>query len=1091
MNRTHLRHFTLVLLLLTARLGWSQGSTTAAMSGLITDKAGEGLPGATIIAVHTPTNTQYAAPTNDEGRFNIQNMRVGGPYTVRVTFVGFQDITRENIFLTLGQKLRFDQQLSDATTALDEVTITGRRDPVINAGRTGAATTVTREQIQNLPTLNRSLQDFTRLTPQSSSVNGGTSVAGSNNRFNNITIDGAVNNDVFGLAGSGTPGGQAGTQPIALDALQEIQVVVAPYDVKLGNFTGGGINAVTRSGTNDLSASIYGFGRNQNSVGKSVTEPREKASDFYNYQTGVRVGGPIIKDKLFFFANGEISRRSEPLQFAPGSSTSLFRPSEVDSVARFARGLGYDVGSTNEVVRRTESDKLFGRLDWNINDKNQLTLRHNYVDAFDDNITRSSNFFRFGNNAYEFNNQTNSTVLQLISRFGTVSNDLILGYSTINDKRSTAGSLFPQVNFAQFGRQYQLGSERSSTANSLDQRILEFTDNVTAAFGKHTITLGTHNEFFRFDNLFVNNFNGRFEFNGLYAPTPTTDPTRPQPLNASFYGNIYPNGTLAPGVAAGPRPQRVRASYSLLPDGTLPRAVFNAAQLGFYAQDEYTPIENLRLTLGARIDLPVFPDEPGYNEGVTQTFGEDIRTDNVPNGNVLFAPRLGFNWNPDKDNSAVQLRGGSGIFNGRTPFVWISNNFINTGLQLGTIDVRPTNPTLANPNPAPLPFVTDPSQFVATYGGTGGTGLVRTTEINVISQDFKLPQVWRTNVATDFRIPGDVTLTLEGIYTKTLNDVFYTDINLREPVERLAGPDQRVTYASSSAARRVNPNYTNVLLLQNTSRGYRYSFTGQAQKLFLSGLNTSVAYTYGEARDVNSGLSSTALSNWEFNQVPGNPNDPPLSYSAFDISHRVIATGGYTFRYANDKLATTISAVYEGQSGTPFTYLYGQFGRDLNNDGAFNNDLFYIPRNQGEILLTPGSGDTRTVDQIWNDLNSFIESDPYLRENRGNYAERNGPRTPFTHQVDIRVAQDIRLEAGGKTNALQVTLDVINFGNLLNNDWGRQYFVNNQAYQLARVERFQNGQPVISFPRITGNPYDISAFASRWQAQLGVRYSFN
>ncbi|MDO7874136.1 TonB-dependent receptor [Hymenobacter sp. ASUV-10] len=1074
MRHSLLRHFLLVfVLLLSARLGWSQGSTTAAMNGLISDKTGAALPGATVLATHTPTGTNYGVSTNADGRFNIQGMRVGGPYTVKITFVGYQDIVRDNVYLTLGQNLRLDVGLTEATTELSGVTVTGRRDPVINAGRTGAATTVTREQIQNLPTISRSLQDFTRLTPQSSSPpGGGTSVGGGNNRYNNITIDGAVNNDVFGLAGSGTPGGQAGTQPIALDALQEIQVVVAPYDVKLGNFTGGGINAVTRSGTNDLSASIYGFGTNQSIVGKSVTEPRVKADEFSNYQAGFRIGGAVVKNKLFFFANAELSRRSEPLQFSPGSSSSLFRQSEVDSVARFAQTLGYDAGSTNEVIRRTESNKIFGRLDWNINDKNQLTLRHNYVQAFDDNITRSSNLFRFGNNAYEFNNTTNSTVLQLISRFGRVSNDLILGYSRINDKRSTPGELFPQANFTQSGRQYQIGTERSSAANSLDQDIFELTDNVTATFGKHTVTLGTHNEFFRFDNLFVNNFNGRFDFGSLYAPTTGA--------NTSFYGNILPNGNTVPGLAAGPRPQRVRASYSLLPDGTLPRAEFNAIQLGFYAQDEYTPVENLRLTLGARIDIPVFPDKPGNNPGVAETFGSDISTSNVPNGQVLFAPRLGFNWNPDKENSRVQLRGGSGIFNGRTPFVWVSNSFINNGLQLGTIDVRPSTAIPV------LPFETDPSQFATAYS----TGLVKTTEINVMRKDFKLPQVWRTNIATDFRVPGDVLITLEGIYTKTLNDVLYKDINLTAPTGRLAGPDQRVVYAATTAARRVDPDYTNVLLLENTSKGYRYTLTGQAQKLFDFGLNASVAYTYGVARDLNSGLSSTALSNWEFNQVYGSPNDPTLSYSAFDVRHRIIATGGYTFRYANKRLATTISAVYEGQSGTPFTYLYGLGGSDLNNDGAFSNDLFYIPRNQSEILLAPGSGDTRTVDQIWTDLNNFIESDDYLKANRGNYAERNGARTPFTHKVDVRLAQDINFEAGGKTNSLQITLDVINFGNLLNNDWGRQYFVNNQSFQLARVERFQNGQPVISFPKVQ-QAYDVSAFASRWQMQLGVRYSFN
>ncbi|MCR5887066.1 TonB-dependent receptor [Hymenobacter sp. J193] len=1052
MKNLGLRHlFLLLLTLLSAHVGWSQGTTTAAMNGTITDKAGAGLPGATVIAVHTPTNTQYVAPTNSEGRFNIQNMRVGGPYTVRVTFIGYQEAAREGLFLTLGQNQRLDINLSEQTQQLAGVTVTGQQDLVINSGRTGAATSVQREQIQRLPTLNRSLQDFTRLTPQAS----GNSIGGTNNRFNNITIDGAVNNDVFGLSNSGTPGGQAGTQPISLDAIDQIQVNVAPYDVKLGNFTGGGINAVTRSGTNDLSASIYGFYRDENTTGKSVTEPRTKAADFTNYQTGVRVGGPIIKDKLFFFANGEISRRREPLAFVPGTSESLFRVTELDTLAMRVRENynGYDIGSYGAFTRETNSDKIFARLDWNINPTNQLTLRHNFVQAFDDNLSRSSNNIRLGSNAYGFNSTTNSTVLELNSKFGSFGNNLILSYGRIRDNRDVAGRIFPQAQISDRGRTLFVGSERSSVANELDQDIYELTDNLTRTVGKHTFTLGTHNEIFKFRNLFINNLSGRFDFGSI---------------------KNYLSGA----------PSRVRATYSLDPNNPLPAAEFTAAQLGFYAQDEFNVLDNLRLTAGVRLDVPVFADKPGNNALVETTFGSDFRTDNTPNGQLLWAPRLGFNWDVNNDGK-VQLRGGSGIFTGRVPFVWISNDFINNGLTLGTIDLRSSAT-------APLAFETDYTKLSTTYA----SGAVKTTEINTIGNDFKIPQVWRSNLAADFKLPGDVTFTLEGIYSKTLNDIYYKDINLKAPVSRLTGADSRPVYSSTD--RRVNPNFTNVLLLDNTSKGYRYNVTGQLQKVFTSGLNTSVAYTYGESRDINSGTSSTALSNWEFNQIYADPNDPTLSYSTFDLRHRVLATGGYTFKYAAEKLSTTISVVYEGQSGRPFTYLYGQLGRDLNNDGAFSNDLFYIPRNASEISLVPGAGtsDTRTPAQIWADLDYFITQDDYLNSHRGEYAERNGARTPWTHQFDLRIAQNFNFLAGGKKNSLELSLDIINAGNLLSKEWGRQYFVNNNAYELLKVENVDaSGRPTFSFPNafspITGKAYDVSAFASRWQGQFGVRYSFN
>jgi hypothetical protein len=1047
--------------ILSAHLSWGQGATTSAMNGVITDKSGAGLPGATVIAIHTPTNTQYVAPTNSEGRFNIQGMRVGGPYTVRVTFIGYQDVVRENINLSLGQNQRLDINLSEATQQLNEVVVSGVRDQVINSGRTGAATSVSRDQIQRLPTLNRSLQDFIRVSPQANG-GGSSSIGGSNNRYNNITIDGAVNNDVFGLSGSGTPGGNAGAQPISLDAVQELQIVVAPYDVTLGNFTGGGVNAVTRSGTNDLSASIYGFGRNENIVGKSVTEPRVKAGEFYNYQTGARVGGAIVKDKVFFFLNGEIGRRSEPLAFEPGTSASRLNVNVINQIAnRAAEKYGYQVGPL-EVNRRTESNRIFGRLDFNLSQNHQLTVRHNFVDAFDDNISRSSTQMRFGNNIFQNNNTTNSSVVELNSRLGSYSNKLLLSYSRIRDKRTTPGNLFPTFEINEAGNRYTFGTERSSGFNELDQDIFEFTDNVTRAVGKHTLTLGTHNEFFKFRNLFINNGVGYYQFNSL----------------ADFLNE---------------RPNRLQAAYATNNNG---EATFSAMQAGVYAQDEYSPVENLRLTLGVRLDVPFFFDKPGFNKGVTDQFGSNINTQNTPNGQLLWAPRLGFNWDVNNDQK-VQVRGGTGVFTGRVPFVWISNGFTNSGLIQGAVDARPvTTGTAPNQTTTYPTIVTDPSLIRTTFNA------LPTAEINVIDKNFKLPQVWRTNLAVDFRLPGDIVATLEGIYSKTLNDIYYKNINLVAPTGRLAGPDNRPVYP---AARQINRNYTNVLQLDNTNKGYRYNATAQLQKRFTNGLNTSVSYTYGMSKEVNSGASSTALSNWQFNQVQSDPNNPELGFSVNDRRHRILATGGYTFRYAGDKLATNFSVIYEGLAGSPITYVYGAGGRDLNNDGAFTNDLIYIPRNvrdKNEIDLVPtvpapgGAADTRTLTEIQNQLDAFIENDPYLRSHRGQYAERFAARTPWTHQFDVRVAQDFNFMAGGKKNTLQVTFDIQNVGNLINKDWGRQYFVNNNAVELLRPESTGiNARPTFSFPATfsanSNRGYDISAFGSRWQGQLGVRYIFN
>ncbi|OKL41932.1 TonB-dependent receptor [Pontibacter flavimaris] len=1026
--------------LLQAQPVGAQGTTTAAMNGVVRDQSGMALPGATVIAVHTPTNTQYVAGTNTDGYYNIQNMRVGGPYTVTTSYIGYQEQRAENVTLSLGQTARVDFELVESARQLGEVEIVGEQDDVFNQNRTGAATNVTREQIENLPTLSRSLQDFTRLTPQAS----GNSIAGSNNRYNNITIDGAVNNDVFGLSSSGTPGGLAGTQPISLDAIQEIQVVVAPYDVKLGNFTGGGINAVTRSGTNTFSGSVYGFGRNENTIGKSVEGPRERADEFSNYQYGVRIGGPIKQDKLFFFFNYDATRFEEPVRFAPGSAESQIPLDVAQELADFVQSrYGYDVGSFGRIDRQTQSDKFFGRLDWNISDKHQLTLRHNVVDAFDDNISRSSDFIRFGNNAYRFNSVTHSSVLELNSRFSNeFSNNLIIGYTRIREDRQIQGALFPQITIFDPIADFEFGSQRSSTANELDQDIFEFTDNFTYLLGRHNFTLGTHNEFFKFRNLFINNLNGRWEFNSL----------------EDFFND---------------NPRRVRATYSLQENDPTPDAEFNAMQLGFYVQDEYTFSEQLKLTLGLRLDIPVFPDKPQRNlafENDFQGIYPGLTTDRTPSGELMWAPRFGFNYTPTEDRT-LQLRGGTGIFTGRVPFVWLSNQFINTGTILGTIDRR-------NPDA----FVEDVGEFI-------DPSIPQTFEINVIADEFKLPQVWRSNLAVDYTLPYEIFLTVEGIYSKTLNDVVYKDLNLVAPSGTLpGGPDNREVYPDD---RRINENYTNVILLDNTDEGSRYSITGQLRKDFFQGLKTTLAYTYGKSKDVNSGTNSTALSNYEFNQIVNNPNDPELSYSRYDVRHRIVGSAGYTFRYGtDDRFATGISLFYEGQSGLPFTYLYNG---DLNREGNFANDLIYVPRSQSEINLEPftSGGLTFSAEEQWEALDDFISNDDYLSDRRGRYAERNGARMPWTHQVDLRVFQDFVLQAGDNRHTFQVTFDIFNVGNLLNRDWGHEFFVNNEANEIIRFAGLDDaGNPTFTF-----NPgsvrYNTAPFASRWQGQLGLRYLFN
>ncbi|MFD2786338.1 TonB-dependent receptor [Hymenobacter rubripertinctus] len=1071
------------LAVMSAHLGWAQGSTTSAMNGVITDKTGEGLPGATVIAVHTPTNTQYVAPTNSEGRFNIQNMRVGGPYTVRITFVGYKEAVRENIFLTLGQNQRLDINLSETEQVLGEVVVRGRQDPTLNSERSGAATNVQREQIERLPTISRSFQDFTRLTPQAN----GNSLSGRNGRFNNIQIDGASNNDLFGLGSTGAPGGQAGTNPISLDAIQEFQVVLSPYDVRQGRFSGGGINAVTRSGTNDFSGSVFGFGRNQNTAGKSPTPnaagERTKLDKFNDYQTGFRLGGPIIKDKLFFFVNGEITRRTSPLLFQTGSAADIASPNANSNLVRFVSTeqlqqissklaeYGYDAGDFGEINAERRSNKAFARLDWNISQNHQLTLRHNFVDASDDNITRNLTSFRFGNNGYQFLSKTNSTVMELKSRFGNrYANNLLIGYSTIRDSRTPNGNLFPSIEISSNNGSIFAGSELSSVANRLDQDILEINDNFNIFAGKHVLTFGTNNEIFRFDNLFVQSTQGRYNFPSVEAF-----------LNNTVAGSGF----------------RYRQNFAL--PGGKPTAKFGAAQFGLFAQDEYSVTDNFRVTTGLRVDLPVYFDKPSYNPRVDSTFAVatanggayDVKTDRLPKSRLQFSPRIGFNWDVRK-NQTFQLRGGVGIFTGRPAYVWISNQYGNTGVDFATYD---TNNSTVRPA-AGLGLSSSYGTVRDQISGTPATAAKGS--IAVTDNDFRNPQLVRTNFAVDYRLPLGIVATVEGIYSKTLNDVLPQDINLSNPVGTLQG-DGRPVYPTGSARFRNSRDFNNVILLTNTSKGYQYSVTGELKKQLNNGLFASTAYTYGQSRDLYSGSSSTAVSTWEFNPHVAGPNNLPVSYSNFDLRHRVIGSLSYRKEYANH-FATTISAFYNGQSGSPYSYSY--FGGDLNGDGGNftnnSNDLIYIPRSQSEIVLvTDGVNDRRTIDQIWGDLNTFIENDSYLSKHRGEYAARNGARTPWQHQVDVRLLQDIYTKIGAKNHTIQLSVDVINFGNMLNKEWGRDYSVSNGNYGLLRYQGLENGttgRPTFSYGNGVSTPaataYQINQLSSRWQAQFGVRYLF-
>lgn len=1109
----------------------AQGNTTAALSGVVRDADGLPLPGANVLAVHEPSGSRFGATTRVDGRYDIRGLRVGGPYTVSASFVGYQTQSQTGLQFTLGQIETIDFELAEDAAEIGEVVVTGdATGAVIAQSRTGNATNISEDEIEALPTINRSLSDFARLNPLSSG-GGSSSLGGRNNRYNNIQIDGATLNDVFGLAGTGTPGGQAGTQPISIDAIEQFNVEIAPYDVRAGGFTGGSINAVTKSGTNDFEGTVRLLGRNQDLVGTI------NGQEFTDFQEGLGVftlGGPILRDKLFFFLSGEVTASEFPDNTGVAGSNSvnesLLTQDQVQGVIDVANSVyQYNAGGFNVITDDRTSTKFLAKLDWNINDNNRLSVRNNFVDASDDQgVSRGRTSFDLSARRYVFASTQNSTTAQLDTRIGNnATNEARLVFTAVRDSRDVEDDPFPLAEvFFGANNSVNLGIDRFSQANALDQNLFEFTNNLTLFQGDHTITLGTSNEFYQFDNLFIQDYYGAYEFNagdfgtdvaveGLSGTPTGLDlfrlglPTRYFASYASSY-QFDDAGRLVLDAAGNPTRS--------IDAGVTPRADFTALQLGLYAQDEWNVSDRLRLTYGVRVDVPVVPEEPVENPLVSGTTGvmpdgtevafapafvgedgEAYSTQNTASGNPLFSPRLGFNYRLDGARGlALQLRGGTGIFSGRTPFVWISNQFSNTGADLARLDATLNGAafdvdgsgTIELDEQGFFPGSSDPADL-PTPGQNAALVPIQTTEINLIDPDFKFPQVFRTNVGLDQELGSGFVATVEGIYTKAINDIVYRNLNIEQTGTSAYG---RPLYS-----RGVNPSFTNALLLENTSEGYAYSGVLQLQRRAPreGGLGGSLSYTYNRATNVNNGTSSRAISNWQYNENV-DINDPEVGTADFEVRHRVLGYLNYTARYAG-RFYSQIGVFLDTQAGEPFSWIYNG---DANGDGQRFNDLIYVPANERDIFLTSGN---------WDLLDAFIESEDGLSDFRGDFANRNSSRAPWQTRLDLEFNQGVETLRGQRID-FEVTL--VNLLNFLDSDWGRlqgtafnnlnalvfQSYVQDSDVGSTLAGRVVSaddvGKPVVSFDeqalqdQLTGDAYSTFDFASRWQLRFGVKYSF-
>lgn len=1067
--------------LLMATLAFSQGTTTSEMRGVVTDAAGEALVGANVVAVHQPSGTTYGTSTDLDGNYRFANMRVGGPYTITVTYTGFSELKLQDVQLRLGEAMRRNFTMEESSVELNVIQVAAKAG--VTGQSVGASTQITSDQIEVLPTLDRDIDDFLRLTPQASLYGDGISFAGVNNRYNAIYIDGAVNNDVFGLASSGTNGGQTGISPFSIDIIDQFQVVLSPYDVSLGGFAGGGVNAVTKSGDNTIRGTAYYFTQNESFAGKTNGTLAErddieptKLAEFSENLYGASLSGPIVKDKVFFFANAEIQRDETPIPFNIQSYDGDSDAAELDNLRNhIINTYGYDPGGFGSTANELDGLKLFGKLDFNLNDKHRLTLRHQYTKAEQtERFGGSSTTINFSNNGVYFPSTTNSTALELNSRLGdNMSNNLIIGYTSVNDDRDAIGSDFPYLFIEDGAGLIRIGTEEFSTANALEQSIFTLTDNFKLYKGDHTFTFGTHNEFYSIYNLFIPQNYGTYDFASV----------------ADFIG-----GAQATDYVRG---------YSLVDDitgdGSAAAADFNAMQLGLYAQDEWSVTREFTLTFGLRIDMPIISTDPEEDENLNNValpqmaefydLASEVEAGSAPDGQIMFSPRAGFEYDLSGSRQTI-LRGGVGIFTSRIPFVWPGSMFNNNGLTIGRVT--------ANDIPGGVDFRPEiGNQY------TNPDFSIPSGQIDIFTKDFKYPQVLRGNLAVDHQFAGGLKATFEGVYTKTLNNVAYTNINSNPTVdfEWTGSPDDRPVYVNSN----INNTYSAVYVGHNTNEGYTYSIGATLAKNFAFGLNAFLAYNYNDAKALSEGTSSQNSSQWRGQVSIDGRNNASFGRSDFAVGHRVIASLGYKHDWTNDGgVSTSINLLFNGQSGQPYSYVIaardGQNPNRERGSTSRNRSLVYIPESASDLNLVDyvnGDGATVTAAQQWENLNSFIEDDPYLSENRGGYSEKNGAWAPFTGLIDLAIRQDLGKNLGGNLHKLQVSLDVFNLANLINSDWGVVYsvpgdFNNYFLYQLEGYEA-DGTTPTFTYRGESDwkESFDIAGLSSRWRMRLGLRYMFN
>jgi hypothetical protein len=1070
--------------------------TTSTLSGVVKNEKGEVLIGATVHAVHQPTGSEYTSSSNKSGFYTIPAVRVGGPYVIHVSYVGYKKKEMTDINTALGLTTNVNFVLIDDSKSLKEVIVVGTKNNVFSKDKTGASQQFGRRELQTIPiTGARTIDGITKYNPFGS----GSSFGAQDSRLNNFTIDGSQFNNGFGLGSSAQAGGRTGSSAISLDAIDQLQVNIAPFDIRQSGFVGAGINAVTRSGTNKIEGSYYRTERDNSSryVGDKAYGVPVTASKFDEKVQGFRLGAPIIKNKLFIFGNYEELTKTEPgtTWTSAGSPLGGAQPTRVQyndlkGLSDFMKEkFNYTTGPWEGYSNTNSSKKFLVRVDWNINDKNKLTARYvhhnsdaeinisNSQSAGAGNRTTQFNSMSFKNSGYIIMDNTRSAVLELNSKLSnTLHNNLIIGYDKQIEDRAYMSDVFPTIDIAD-GTSARVnyistGFDPFTPGNKLDYNTFHITNNLTKYANKHTLTAGVNFEKYQSNNLFFPASNGVYIFNSLndfYTAA-----------NQSLANGGKPS-TLAP--------FRFQYRYSALPGAVDPMQTLKSTRLDVYGQDEYQVNDKLKLTAGLRVAVIDFENTALENSLVTaMTFanGEKFNTGVLPKTQTLLEPRLGFNYNV-KGESKTQFRGGTGVFTGRPPYVFVSNQVGNNGVLTGFIDV-------SGAAAAGYGFTANPEKHFIPSTPT----LPSTFDLAFTDPNYKFPQVWKTNIAVDQKLPLGLIGSVEYLYNKNINAVHYYNANLKAPVGNFSGVDTRALYARTDAGVRVNNNVSMGAVLTDNDETYYNALSVKLEKPYTKGFFGSVAYTKSNAKDFMS-AGSIASGSWQSVRSVNGNNNPLLSNSDFLVPDRAVGLLGYRIEYGKKGYgaATSVTLGYVGQRSGGFSYIVAG---DLNGDRVNNNELIFVPNNGSDIKFAPLTVGTRVYTEAEQQaaFDAYIGQDDYLSTRRGQYAERNSSFLPWLHRFDLSVTQDFFVNVKGQRNTIQLRFDILNFGNMVNDKWGVSQratnptiltynsVVNNEPVYRLATQKFADGTTGLLRDTYSRN----SSVFDVWTAQFGIRYIF-